>query len=121
MEQNGFDIVVLLTLIINFGLVLCSSCFGALCGCYHLYMLFISFILMILVHTKSAQNQVTANLGCLGKLVVRSDGLFAEATKQVLSNQHECHLFPPGSPRTNMNQPSCFRVFVFSPGSHLPS
>ena len=116
-EQNGFDIVVLLTLIINFGLVLCSSCIGALCGCYHLYMLFISFNLMILV-TQSLLKPSYCQFRFPRQLVVRSDGLLRRRphqliavadTKQVLSNQHECHLFPPGSPSTNDPH-----VFAFS-------
>lgn len=118
-EQNGFDIVVLLTLIINFGLVLCSSCIGALCGCYHLYMLFISFNLMILV-TQSLLKPSYCQFRFPRQLVVRSDGLLRRRphqliavadTKQVLSNQHECHLFPPGSPSTNDLMFSRFRVF----------
>ena len=122
MEQNGFDIVVLLTLIINFGLLLCSSCFGALCGCYHLYMLFISFILMILV-TQSLLKPSYCQFRLPRQLVVRSDGLLRRRPNkfyQISTNATCFHRVHPEPTWTNRVSTSCFRVFVFSPGSRLP-
>lgn len=119
MEQNGFDIVVLLTLIINFGLVLCSSCFGALCGCYHLYMLFISFILMILV-TQSLLKPSHCQFRLPRQLVVRSDGLLRRRPNKFYQISTNATCFHRVHPEPTWTNPHVFVFSCFPPGSRLP-